>query len=231
MNAHPSDIVAMRSLPAPILSIIVRKLLLRDRIRLSNTCERFRRTCHPFLVVPVGTVTILPAVYPEERREIHRYLEVLFPRLPKTSLRIRGLRALKKMILWPCDECDKKIPMYYRRGWAENNEDESYCGYCHRCDIPLEWEPNYDPHAEVTVVWANNAVAIGTYFKGYQIPSHARRLPQSPTTTTTKRLLPNVDIVTVDEPAEPISEKKKKKKKKKEDVQNYLSSAITPRTK
>lgn len=40
-------------------------------------------------------------------------------------------------------------------------QDESYKGYCNRCDISIEWEPNYDDYDDVLRIDDNNFIIVG----------------------------------------------------------------------
>jgi len=111
-------------------------------------------------------IVVLPKA--KDRKLLHQFLEIKYPKLYKTSLRCEIFKTKECRYYKECYCGQKRIPMKYHRGIEDNNIDERYSGICPNCDESICWECNYDgPTSEVIYVEHNNIVAIGDYFSNY----------------------------------------------------------------
>lgn len=105
-------------------------------------------------------LTVIHCPDVDDRRKIHDYLDHKQPDLEHISVLIDA-KSYDRKTLKKCYDCDKYVPLSYRYGYMENNQDEYYIGTCEKCDETVEWEPNYDDYDDVLKINDNNCIIVG----------------------------------------------------------------------
>ncbi len=127
--------------------------------------------------IPDNKLLIIPISEGSNRKQFHLYLEKHYPNIYKTSLKCSYFPSGDIIMRFTeCYECDfKRVNLnQYRRGYMKNNKDEYRYGECPKCGEKNYFECNYDDYDDLTFIYSNNIIAIGTYFKGYNKPSYVK---------------------------------------------------------
>jgi hypothetical protein len=118
------------------------------------------------------TLLFIPCEVRSDRALLQRYLEQYWTKLGVRSFQHPGLQC-KESTYRRCYGCDEWIEVEYSRGIEENNKDESYSGWCDKCDQSIQWEPNYDDDYENTFrVKRGNALIVGLLLNNMQRKKH-----------------------------------------------------------
>lgn len=100
----------------------------------------------------------------EERQLIHQYLEMKYPQMKKSSLRLENFYS---ELYGKCYECDHLVLVTCHQGSMKNNQDEYASGTCDYCGSNYFYEWHYDDDHEYKPYPVNNVIAIGDYFDHY----------------------------------------------------------------
>jgi hypothetical protein len=122
--------------------------------------------------VPAGKIRLIHLNITHDRKLLHQYLETNYPKLYKQSLYCSYHSAERLHTFIKCYECDYKNVCIdtYNHGIMPNNIDEWRSGKCPSCGETVTFEPNYDDYDDIRIVWKNNVVAFGNYFRSYRNP-------------------------------------------------------------
>lgn len=116
--------------------------------------------------LPKDKLCIISNSNANNRKIIHQYFETVYPKIQKISICCKYFDydwTTKRK----CYDCGKFVKMKYHLGLMENNQDEYYGGYCQNCDIPIEYEPNFDYGDDIVIYDNNNIIVIGEFIENH----------------------------------------------------------------
>lgn len=125
--------------------------------------------------VPNDKIRIIHFLDAKDRKILHQYIENNYPKICKTSLYCKKFSSEIRCRLKECNECGyEKVELKYNHpGYDPYGIDESFVGRCPKCDSGSYFYPHYEDYDLIKIIWQNNIIALGNYFKGYAKPKHA----------------------------------------------------------